>query len=148
MAACTGPAGPAGPAGSAGSKGPTGPAGPAGPAGSASAASSVSLAIVPSPTPNAPKGAEVTILGAGLEPGEEIQVVISNEVKDNFDITYYLEPFPLPNENGAFAGSMRMYDKRAKEGFTPGAYTVKVLGADGAVLATAPMQVVEPPKKK
>ena len=129
-----------------GSAGPAGPAGPAGTAGAPAAASTASLVVSPIPAENG-VDATVTILGAGFEPGQEITIILDQKVKPNFDITYYLDPLPVPNENGAFAGTMLIYDDRSNEGFTPGVYTLRVLGAAGEVLASAPMKVIEPPEE-
>ncbi len=62
--------------------------------------------------------------------------------------TIFCQPWPKGNKSGAFASVMDLYDSQAQQGFTPGTYTVKMVGTDGTVLAIAAMDVKAPPPAK
>lgn len=122
----------------------TRPAEPAGPAPSPPAIQSVvSFRVVPTTQVISAKNS-ITFFGAGLTPGEELQIFIRNETRAilplETEVTYSCEPEPKVNQNGAFQATLNL-DSRE-----PGLYTVALIGRDGKLLATAPLELV--PAKK
>jgi hypothetical protein len=134
LTACTGPQGPAGP------PGPTGPAGPAGSPG-VSAEAKAAITVIPS----SGKGGDfITVIGAGFELGEELQVWL---VSDGPPMLLGLrEPVNGERLNEIVAneyGTFKIVSKIPRPQVTPaGVYTIEVTGDQGSYAVT-PLEVVE-----
>jgi len=91
--------------------------------------------------------AEVVILGAGFEPGQELRLLFTQLNGVQADIGYSLDPEPVANEIGAWVTLWTAKDglgRYIKKGLIEaGAYVITVTDAEYSALATAPIAFYE-----
>ena len=81
-------------------------------------------------------GAKIAVYGAGLPPSAKVQLLVDTE-DGIVGLTGLVTPIPVPNDYGAFAGSL------TPAGLEAGAYTVQLVVND-EVVATAPLELTSP----
>jgi len=105
----------------------------ASPAGKSEPASTV---MVASPILELDKKAQVVIVGAGFEPGQEFRPLFTTMDGVRGDIGYALDPEPVANEIGAWATAWTDYGRYVKKKLVKeGVYTITVTDGEYNFLA-------------
>lgn len=99
--------------------------------------------VAPTPIPNK-SNTIVTIAGVGFEPNQElgIRIEMGNVISD---IRHQVKPAPKTDEDGAFMSQWKL--GRELRLLDSGVQTLKIVNANGDVIAHAPMVLAEPEKK-
>lgn len=103
------------------------------------------LVVSPVPIPYQRK-VRVMIAGSGFEPKQEIALQIELGGVPT-DISYMLEPRPVPNEFGAFASTWIVDGEIQGKLLSPTAYTLRAEDENGFILAHAPLVFAAEKKK-
>lgn len=99
--------------------------------------------VAPTPIPNK-RDTMVTIAGVGFEPNQELGIRI--EMGDVIsDIRHQVKPAPKTDEDGAFMSQWKL--GRELRLLDTGVQTLKIVNANGDVIAHAPLVLAEPEKK-
>ena len=89
----------------------------------------------------AKRGNTITLLGAGLNPKEEIRIRLLYVDDSEMDVTnVFQEPLEV-NENGAFEAVLGSGIRIRN--FPVGTYTVIIVGRGEQILAAAPLKVIK-----
>ena len=99
--------------------------------------------IAPTPIPNK-RNTVVTIAGVGFEPNEELGLRIDMGGVTS-EIRNQVKPTPKTDEEGAFMTEWKL--GRELRLLDPGVITLRVVNANGDVVAHAPFVLDEAPKK-
>lgn len=106
-----------------------------------------SLTVYPAVCTGDNKTMKVTILGAGLEPGQEVLILMSMGGIAT-DVSYLMEPPAKANQLGAFAGVVDLSGAWREKLIEAGAQTLSAVDANVNLLATTPVLFVNPPPEK
>ncbi len=94
--------------------------------------------VVDNPMVKIAKGAKVTIIGSGFEPGQEIRVLLIPLDNVITDLVDDLKPYPVPNKIGAWVTTWAC-DPHLQDTIREGAYEIKVTTMDYKFLAKSPI---------
>ena len=104
--------------------------------------------VVATPMVKMSKKAELSIVGTGFKPGQEVSLLITTMDGLQSDIGYALKPTPVANKIGAWVTTWscgRYIDRKlVKEG----AYTIVVTDSEYNLLAHAPVAFYKAEEKK
>jgi hypothetical protein len=102
------------------------------------------LLVTPTPVPYQRKQI-VRVSGSGFEPKQEISLQIELGGVPT-DISYMVNPRPIPNEFGAFSSEWLLDGEIQGKLLSPTAYTLRAEDENGSILAHAPLVLVAPKK--
>jgi hypothetical protein len=104
--------------------------------------------VVATPMVKMSKKAELSIVGTGFKPGQEVSLLITTADGLQSDIGYALKPKPVANKIGAWATTWSCGPYISKKLIKEGAYTITVTDSEYTVLAHAPVAFYAEKKEK
>jgi hypothetical protein len=104
--------------------------------------------MVATPMVKMDKKANMSIMGTGFKPGQEVSLLITTMDGLQSDIAYYLKPQPVANATGAWMTTWSCGRYISKKLVTEGAYTITVTDSDYNALAHAPVVFYKAEEKK
>ena len=104
--------------------------------------------MVANPMVKMDKKAEITIVGTGFQPGQEVSLLFTDVDGIQSDIGYALKPQPKANKIGAWVTTWSCGRYISKKLIKEGAYAITVADGDYNILAHTPVAFYKAKEKK